>query len=398
MIDNKTQSDNIKETLEINGSKKSKKSWIWIVITLLLLMSGAWYYLVQSKKNEEVKYISDTIKKTDLVISVSATGNIEPTNTVDVGIEVSGTVLDVYADFNQHVKKGEILVRLDTTKLESKVVNARAALLVAKANLLERKVAVDDAKNELQRGTTMYNSTHKNYPSDKEMDALRNSYARAMANHKASSAAVTQADAQLRSAEDDFKKALVKSPIDGIVLNRKIEPGQSVVAAMSIPVLFTLAEDLSKMKVILGVDEADIGQVQEGQKVEFSVDAYPEKKFDGVITQVRFNSVILNGVVTYETVVEVNNKELILRPGMTASAEIITDVIKDTFVVPNAALRFSLQKADDNVSGEKIWILQNNIPKAVAMKHSKTNGILTAVSGDALSENMQVIINQEAKK
>lgn len=397
MTNNKTQSENIKEILEIEGVKKSKKGWIWFVVIALALMMGGWYFFVQSKKQEEVKYISESLKKTDLIVSVSATGNIEPTNTVDVGIEVSGTILNVYADFNQHVKKGEILARLDTTKLESKVVNANATLLVAKANLLERKVGVDDAKNELERGNTMYKATQKHFPSDKEMDALRNAYEKALANYKASSAAITQADAQLLSAKDDLTKALVKSPIDGVVLNRKVEEGQSVVAAMTIPVLFTLAEDLSKMKVILGVDEADIGQVKEGQKVEFSVDSYPQKSFEGVITQVRFNSVILNGVVTYETVVEVNNQELLLRPGMTASAEIITDVLQNTFVVPNAALRFSLQKTEDNTSGEKLWILQEGVPMAVAISHSKSNGIVTSVSGDALRENMQVIINKEAK-
>jgi HlyD family secretion protein len=397
MRSNETQGDEIKKTLDIESSKKSKKTWIWYVLLLFLLLAGAVYYVMFQKSHEPVKYITDTIKKTDLLISVSATGNIEPTNTVDVGIEVSGTILNVYADFNQHVKKGEVLIRLDTTKLESKVVNARAALLVAKANLSERKVALDDAKNELERGIKMYNSTHKNYPSDKEMDALRNNHAKAIASYKASEAGVTQADAQLKSNEDDLKKALVQSPINGVVLDRKVEAGQSVVAAMTIPVLFTLAEDLTKMKVVLGVDEADIGQVKEGQKVEFLVDAYPEKTFHGVITQVRFNSVILNGVVTYETVVEVNNEELLLRPGMTASAEIITDVIQDTFVVPNAALRFSLEN-NESVKGDKIWILQNSVPKAVAVKASKTNGIVTSVSAEGLQENMQVIINKETKK
>jgi HlyD family secretion protein len=397
MTKNETQANEMRKTLEIEAPKKSKRSRVWYALLILLVLGGSAYFMMFQKNHKEVKYITQSIKKTDLVVSVSATGNIEPTNTVDVGIEVSGTILNVYADFNQHVKKGEVLVRLDTTKLESKVVNARAALLVAKANLSERKVAVDDAKNELERGKKMYDSTGKNYPSDKEMDALKNASAKALASYKASQAAVTQADAQLKSNEDDLTKALVKSPINGIVLDRKVEAGQSVVAAMTIPILFTLAEDLSKMKVVLGVDEADIGQVKEGQKVEFSVDAYPEKTFHGVIRQVRFNSVILNGVVTYETVVEVNNEELLLRPGMTATAEIITDVIESTFVVPNAALRFSMEN-NESTKGDKIWILQNNIPKAVAVKVSKSNGIVTSVSADGLGEDMQVVINKEVKK
>ena len=335
----------------------------------------------------------------DLVVTVSATGNIEPTNTVDVGIEVSGTIINLYADFNQHVEKGDILARLDTTKLESRVKNSEASLLVAKANLSERKISVKDTKNELQRGRTTYKSTHGKYPSDKDLDALQNNYDRAIANYNASEAGVTQAYAQLKSDEDDLKKAVVRSPINGVVLDRKVEVGQSVVSSMQIPVLFTLAEDLSKMQVILSVDEADIGQVHEGQNVEFLVDAYPEQTFKGIITQVRFNSVIVGGVVTYSTVVEVDNSLLLLRPGMTASAEIITKVIENTFVVSNAVLRFSLKgQADDKLKGKQIWILQNNLPQNISVTSAQSDGIFTAVSGDNLKEGMQVIVNTQKEK
>ncbi len=161
----------------------------------------------------------------------------------------------------------------------------------------------------------------------------------------------------------------MKSPINGIVLDRQVEVGQSVVSSMQIPVLFTLAEDLSKRQVLLSVDEADIGEVHEGQNVEFAVDAYPEHIFKGLIIQVRFNSVIISGVVTYATVVEVDNSLLLLRPGMTATAEIITTVVRDTFVVPNAALRFVLQgKSQEKLKGKQIWILQNGLPKSITIK------------------------------
>lgn len=191
----------------------------------------------------------------------------------------------------------------------------------------------------------------------------------------------------------------MRSPINGVVLDRKVEVGQSVVSSMQIPVLFTLAEDLSKMQVILSVDEADIGQVHEGQNVEFLVDAYPEQTFKGIITQVRFNSVIVGGVVTYSTVVEVDNSLLLLRPGMTASAEIITKVIENTFVVSNAVLRFSLKgQADDKLKGKQIWILQNNLPQNISVTSAQSDGIFTAVSGDNLKEGMQVIVNTQKEK
>lgn len=399
MTNNQVNSDDIKNKLGLENTETHRKKWVLYVIIILLLTAATAYVIVTNKKSEKVKYITHKLQMRDLVVTVSATGNIEPTNTVDVGIEVSGTIIKLYADFNQHVKKGDILARLDTTKLESRVKNSEASLLVAKANLSERKISVKDTKNELQRGRTTYKSTHGKYPSDKDLDALQNNYDRAIANYNASEAGVTQAYAQLKSDEDDLKKAVVRSPINGVVLDRKVEVGQSVVSSMQIPVLFTLAEDLSKMQVILSVDEADIGQVHEGQNVEFLVDAYPEQTFKGVITQVRFNSVIVGGVVTYSTVVEVDNSLLLLRPGMTASAEIITKVIENTFVVSNAVLRFSLKgQADDKLKGKQIWILQNNLPQNISVTSAQSDGIFTAVSGDNLKEGMQVIVNTQKEK
>jgi HlyD family secretion protein len=399
MKNNQTSVDDIKNKLGLDTQKSRKFSWLWYGVVLLLVVGVAAYFLFLNKSANNIKYITQNIEKKDLVVKVSATGNIEPTNTVDVGIEVSGTLAEVYADFNQYVKKGEILARIDTTKLESRVKNAEAGLLVAQANMNERKYALEDATNELARGKKTLESTNGKYPSDKEFDALKINYHKSIATYNAAKGGVIQAEAQLKSDEDDLKKAVVKSPINGIVLDRKIEVGQSVVSSMQIPVLFTLAEDLSKMQLLLSVDEADIGEVHEGQQVEFTVDAYPEHTFEGVIVQVRFNSVIVSGVVTYSTVVEVDNSLLLLRPGMTATAEIITKVVKDSFVVPNAALRFVLdEKSKQTTKGKQIWILQNNTPKSIRIDSNQTDGILTSVSGDALSEGMQVIVNTLKEK
>ncbi len=399
MKNNHTDTGDIKNKLGLDGAQTHKISWIWYGVLVFIIVGVATYFVVLNKNNKNVKYITQKIEKKDLVVKVSATGNIEPTNSVDVGIEVSGTIAQVNADFNQHVNKGDVLVRIDTTKLESRVKNTEAALLIAKANLAERKASLLNSKNELQRAKKTSESTHGKYPSAQELDTLQTNYDKAIANYNAAQGGIVQANAQLKSDEDDLKKAVVTSPIDGIVLDRKIEAGQSVVSSMQIPVLFTLAEDLSKMQVLLSVDEADIGEVHEGQNVEFAVDAYPEHIFKGVIVQVRFNSVIISGVVTYATVVEVNNSLLLLRPGMTATAEIITKVVKDTFVVPNAALRFVLQgKSEEKLKGKQIWILENSIPKSISIKSNQTDGIVTSVSGNNLKEGMEVIVNTLKEK
>lgn len=400
MQNDHTSSEEIRNTLGIDKESKSYKKW-WVILTIIVLLAAASaiYFLVLNKKTDNVKYITSKVEKKDLVVKVSATGNIEPTNTVDVGIEVSGTITHLYADFNDKVKKGEVLARIDTTKLESRVKNSQAALLVAKANLTERKISVKDKKNELERGQKTYRSTKGKYPSDKELDALKNDYDRALAAYKASEASVNQANAQLKSDEDDLKKAVVRSPINGIVLDKKVEVGQSVASSLQVPVLFTLAEDLSKMQVVLSVDEADIGKVHEGQGVVFSVDAYPEREFKGSVVQVRYNSIIVSGVVTYSTVVNVDNSLMLLRPGMTANADIITRVIKDTLQVPNSALRFSLKDEDKKKKkGESVWVLQEGTPKKVRVKAAQSDGISTSVSSDELKVGMQVITNTQKEK
>ncbi len=391
-IDTKT----IESTLGV-GKKKRSRRWLYIGLALLLI-GGVTAYLTLSKKEKPVAYDTAPVTKKDLTVTVSATGNLEPTNTVSVGIEVSGTISEVTVDYNQRIKKGDILARIDTTKLKAQVKNSEASLLVAQANLSESRVARDNAKTELERGQKMYDTTKGNYPSEKEMAALRNTHSQAVAAYDAAKARVAQAEAQLQSDQDNLKKAVVIAPFDGIVLDRKIDPGQTVAATLQTPELFTLAEDLTKMEVVVSVDEADVGQVKEGQKVRFTVDAYPDRHFDGVITQVRLNSEIVSGVVTYETVVEVANTDMLLRPGMTASADIITQVLPDALTVPNRALRFvppsrpGEAKAATLGGTEKgVWVLENGQPKHLPVTVLETDGIDTAISGAAIREGLQVI-------
>lgn len=380
-------------------SQQTPKRWKKIVwgLILLLLVASVSFYSIQHSSNKKIAYITIPLKIQDLTTSVSATGNLEPTNTIDVGIEVSGTIDTVLVDYNDHVHKGQILARLDTTRLTATVTSSQALLQKSQANEQSAKAAVDNAAIENERARTMYASTNGNYPSRKEMQSSATMLLQSQASLAAAKAQVAQSYAQLKSDEDNLRKAVVVSPIEGIILARKVEPGQTVVASMQTPVLFALAEDLTQMKALVSVDEADIGGVKENQKVLFTVDAYPNREFEGKIIQLRLNSAIVNGVVTYEAVIHVNNSDLLLRPGMTASASIITDTLKNVTVLPNAALRFSPPLSDDEEKekkkkhaiqeadkGEYVWVLKNKTPTKIKVTIGKSDGISSVVTSSSL--------------
>lgn len=394
----------IETTLGLN-TKNTPKRWIKPLLGVLLgvLIAIVSYDTLKHAHSDKTTYITVPLKRQDLTTNVSATGNLEPTNTIDVGIEVSGTIDTVLVDYNDRVKKGQILARLDTTKLTAAVTSSHALLQKSQANEQSTKAAVDNAAIEDERAHAMYTSTNGNYPSRKEMQSSSTALIQAKASLAAAKAQVAQSYAQLKSDEDNLRKAVVVSPIEGIILTRKVEPGQTVVASMQTPVLFTLAEDLTRMKAIVSVDEADIGGVKEKQKVLFTVDAYQNRQFEGKIIQLRLNSAIVNGVVTYEAVVQVDNTHLLLRPGMTASASIITDTLKNVTVVPNAALRFTppldtddqekkkkhaIEEAD---KGEYVWILKNNLPTKIKVQIGKSDGISSIVTSSSLKIGDRII-------
>ncbi|OHD89713.1 MAG: efflux transporter periplasmic adaptor subunit, partial [Sulfuricurvum sp. RIFCSPLOWO2_12_43_5] len=308
--------DSIEQTLGLNTPKQSSLKKYLLIGGALALLIGAVWFGIKSSASSKTVYITTPVQIKELTTTVSATGNLEPTNTIDVGIEVSGTVTDVLVDYNDRVKVGQLMARLDTTKLSSKVTSSKAALLRYQANISAAKASLANAKNEFERVHKMYASTGGNYPSKKEVDEADNALLSAKAGLDAAIAQSAQAHAELEADEDNLRKAIIVSPVDGIILERKVEPGQTVVASMQTPVLFKMAKNLSTMKVIVSVDEADIGEVKEEQNVTFSVDAYPNHLFKGVITQLRLNSQMVNGVVTYDAVVEVPNTDLKLRPGM----------------------------------------------------------------------------------
>lgn len=395
----------IEQTLGLETSQPSKfRLFGWFLAIGLISLFGAAIWYKYAKSNTPL-YSTTTLSEGNLTISVSATGNLEPTTTVDVGIEVSGTISDVLVDYNDHVRKNQPLARLDLTKLDAAATASKANLEKARANALEAKAAMENARIEYERLNGMYRSTGGNYPSQKELLSSKTLYEQSKAKLQAADALIAQAKAQLQNDQENLRRAVVVSPINGVVLNRKVEPGQTVVAAMQTPILFTLAENLTKMKAIVSVDEADIGEVKENQKVLFSVDAYPNKEFEGRLTQLRLNSAILNGVVTYEAVVEIDNSNLLLRPGMTANVSIITGSVSNVVLVPNAALRYAPPQkekdsnTDTHSSQEKsIWILKNGKPVQVPITIGRTDGIMSEVIDANISRSDDIILSQKKQK
>jgi len=344
----------IMRTLEINqSSEKGKHLRRWIVWGIPILVVGiVLAFLITRNKAESVQFRTQNAELGDLTIIVTATGNLEPTNQVDVGSELSGIIKNVEVDYNDHVKVGQILARLDTTKLEAEVRKSKASLESARAQVLLSRATVKEKQVELERMRKVYSLSGGRVPAQQDMDAAEAALERARAGESSARAQVSQAQATLESDETNLTKAVIRSPINGIVLVRNVEPGQTVAASLQAPVLFTLAEDLTKMELHVDIDEADVGEVKDEQDAVFTVDAYPNRTFTARIAQVRYGSETTAGVVTYKAVLTVDNSDLFLRPGMTATADITVRKISNAILVPNSALRFT-PPADDTSTTEK---------------------------------------------
>ena len=414
---------NLQNELKSYSNKNSKKKYFFIIFIILLLIAVVYYFFFanQSKKEEVNLYNTKKVTRGDLSVIVSATGTLNPTNSVEIGVEVSGTIKEIYVDFNDEVEVGQLLAILDTRKLQSEVDGQTASLGISKANLKESEVNLRNKKTVYDRTLKMYNSSGGKYPSINELDDAKFAYESSVSSFEAAKAKVEQSSFSLNTAKQNLDKAYVKSSIKGIVLNRAVEVGQTLAASMNAPKLFTLAKDLTQMDLIVSIDESDVADIKKDLDVTFTVDAYPNKNFKGKIKQVRLNPVTVNGVVTYETVVGVNNEELLLRPGMTATAQINTKQSFDKLMIPNGALRFkpkiqSEQKANTmnlvqpprRVAGENaskdlskkeftpIYVLENNQPKRVMVKILETDGKVTTIESNDLKVDDELIISQKS--
>lgn len=362
-------------------------------------------------------------------MTVSATGTLQPTNQVDVGSELSGLIEAVLVEDNDRVRKGQVLARLDLSKLTDQRTKSKAALASAEAKVLQIAATTKEARANLERLRTVSRLSGGKVPSQAELDTVEAAFARALADAASASAAVSEARAALSSDETNLSKASIRSPINGVVLARKIEPGQTVAASLQTPVLSTLAEDLSQMELQVAVDEADVGQVAAGQSATFSVDAYPTRRYPAIIKRVGFGSQTTDNVVSYKTILTVNNDDLSLRPGMTATAEITTTTRENVLLVPNAALWFTPPTNDDSPKSSggivesllprppvstqskrptaatatsdvrQVWLLHNGQPSAVDVTVTVTDGRFTEVVEGPLEPGMEVITDvQESSK
>jgi HlyD family secretion protein len=337
------------------------KRWVnWAVVTVILIVIAM--FVATREDGAAQKYVTQEVTRGSLTMTITATGNLEPRNQVDIGSELSGTIRSVMVDVNDRVETGQLLAVLDTTRLNAQVLQAQGSLASAAARVVQSTAGLKEARANYARLLKVRELSGHKLPSQQHLDVAEAGVARAEGEETAAHAAVAQARASLEAIRTDLGKAEIRSPISGLVLVRSVEPGQTVAAALQAPVLFTLAEDLTKMELHVSVDEADVGSVEAGQHATFTVDAFPDRAFEARISQVNFasnspqksatngasgehGSAASTGVVTYETVLEVDNSELLLRPGMTATTEVVTSRLSDVTLVPNAALRFTPVKA-----------------------------------------------------
>ncbi|SDG61774.1 efflux RND transporter periplasmic adaptor subunit [Propionivibrio dicarboxylicus] len=371
------------------------------------------------------RYRTEAASRGKLVVTISASGTLQPTRSVDVGCELSGTLEAVLANENDHVRKGQVVARLDTSKLRDAVAKSAAAVAAAEAGVLQAEATVAEARASLGRLRHVAELSGGKVPSKTELETAEATYQRAVANVASAKATVTQARAALKTDETNIDKAVIRAQTDGVVLTRKVEPGQTIVAAMTTPVLFTIAEDLTKMELQVKVDEADVGSVKLGQSANFTVSAWPGRKFPATLQRVGLGSTTTDNVVTYKTVLSVANDDLALRPGMTATARIVTAQRDDVLLVPNAALRFTppdiageapsgsflsrllprppqprkTTPASSTTDAKQVWTLQDGRPVAIAVQTGASNGRQTEITGGELKDGMAIIVDyQEAPR
>ncbi|MDD4052575.1 MAG: efflux RND transporter periplasmic adaptor subunit [candidate division Zixibacteria bacterium] len=301
-----------------------KKTWVWLIILVVLIVAVAGYFWVKKAETEKIVYQTVKLDRGDVIVTITATGTLEAVNTVEVGSQVSGTIDKLYADFNSVVKEGQLLVQLDSTFL-------RASVDEQKANLDGATAKLNEAQRNYDRTAGLFKA---NLGTQADMDA-------ATSTLESAKASLRQAEASLQRAEVNLQYSTIRAPISGVVISRDVDPGQTVAASLQAPTLFTIAQDLRQMQVEASIDEADIGSVKEGQRVKFTVDAYPDQNFDGTVSQVRLSPTISQAVVTYIVIIRVDNPDLKLMPGMTANVTVEVARADSALRVPLAAIRFT---------------------------------------------------------
>ncbi len=362
-----------------------------LLTALIIGLAVAAATAFRNRSRDVADFVTKRLEKGAIVETVTATGTITPISNIDVGTQVSGRIQEIFVDYNSQVQKGQLLALIDPSSFESNVAKEKANLEVAKAQVLVAKASRDYYKKHLERITKL---NKQSYSADKELDEAQKDYDTSVAQMALYQAQVEQAQAALDYNLIQLGYTKIISPVDGMIVSKNIEAGQTVAASFETPTLFNVAEDLTKMKIEASVVEADIAKVKEGQTVEFSVDSYPDEIFTGTVTQVRNEAVTNSNVVTYEVIIEVDNSDLKFKPGMTANVEIITASKNDILVSPNKALRFSIDNGETRYKDKGLWILDNGQPRRLAVMTGIYDDDSTEVSGPELQEGMEVIVER----
>jgi HlyD family secretion protein len=406
-------------------------TWIALVLLLLAIGGTAWWW-TRREAQAAPTYVTEPVTRGDLRVSVTANGTLQPTRTINIGSELSGTVSQVFVDINDPVKKGQVLVQLDLAKLRDQITRSRAVLASAEAKVAQTVATVKEAQGNLGRLDEVFRLSGGKVPSQAELDTARATLDRARADENSARAGVNDARAALSTDETNLSKASIRAPSDGVVLTRSVDPGNAVAASLQAVTLFTLAEDLRQLRLMVNVDEADVGSVAVGQRATFTVSAYPNRQYPAKVTRVAYGSTTTDNVVTYVAQLDVDNADLSLRPGMTATATITATERQQVLLVPNPALRFtpgsaqaapasapasgarggivsSLIPRAPGLGGRRtagagngqqgpgprqLWVLRDNQPVAITVVTGLSDGRLTEVSSDQLQPGMAVITDQ----
>ncbi len=390
-----------------------------VVVALIALATAGYALSLWGSPASDARFITAPVTQQDMTVMVNATGSLQPTNVVDISSELSGTIRKVHVDYNSRVVAGQELAELDTDKLEAEVDSKRARLAAAKARVTDAEATMVEKELEYARKRQL---AVRQVVSQHDLEVAKAAFERATAAVESAKADVRAAEAELKLSETNLSKACICSPIDGTVLARNVDPGQTVATSLQAPVLFTIAEDLTEMEVQVDVDEADVGQVREGQNATFTVDAYPGRTFSAQISALRYGSETVQGVVTYKAVLSTENPGLLLRPGMTATADIVVQQLDNVLVIPNEALRYVPKQAgkgdkrsfirrllpgppsrnrrppsERTATGPQrtIWVLGGDGPKAVQVTIGPTDGRRTQIADGDVKPGQKVIVDTQ---
>jgi HlyD family secretion protein len=364
--------------------------------TILIVIAVVSFFLFRNK-GSETQYRTEKVARGDIVMTVTATGTVNAVTTVLVGTQVSGTIKNIYVDFNSPVKQGQLIAQIDPATFQAQADQARANLLSARANLEKAEATLIDTKRTMERNRELFS---KNLIARSDLDTAETNNETAQAAVSAAKSQVAQTEAALKFAETNLQYTKILSPVDGVVISRNVDVGQTVAASFQTPTLFTIAQDLTKMQIDTNVDEADIGKVMVGQEVEFTVDAYADHVFKGKVWQVRNAPLTVQNVVTYDVVVQVPNPDMKLKPGMTANVSIIISTKKDVIKIPNSALRFKPSERSPVASEKKgpgVWVLEKDKPKRIPFSPGISDGNYTELVAGEIREGQELVVESLTK-